>query len=62
MRKKEIEFGIESVGDEGKIQIKDFDVEPVPNLLAELVQVGKKDRGGGGKSNSSGEQKARERA
>jgi len=36
-RKEEIEFGMESVGDEGKIQIKDFDVKPVPNQLAELT-------------------------
>ena len=38
-RKEEIEFGMESVGDEGKIQIKDFDVKPVPNQLAEWMQV-----------------------
>lgn len=36
-RKEEIEFGTESVGDEGKFKIKDFDVKPVPNQLAELV-------------------------
>lgn len=53
---------MESVGNEGKIQIKDFDVTPIPNQLAELLQVGNKDGAGGGKSSNSLEQRAREGA
>lgn len=35
-RKEEIEFGTESVGDEGKIQIKNFDMKPVPKPVGRL--------------------------
>lgn len=53
---------MESVGNEGKIQIKDFDVQPDPNQLAELLQVGFKDGTGGRKSSDSMEQRAGEGA
>lgn len=53
---------MESVGNEGKIQIKDFDVKPVPNQLAELLQVGNKDGAGGRKGSNSTERRAREGA
>lgn len=45
---------MESVGDEGKIQIKEFDVKPVPNQLAELMRGLHGIRGWGGwKSHNS---------
>lgn len=47
---------MESVGDEGEIQIKDFDVKSVPNQLAGLMQGLHGSRGWGGwKSRDSAE-------